>query len=306
MADDADLIASWLFKRHQPSAMALSQAFMQGQGQGRCDVIMRRLVQMGASPVRQALLHVLPYLQAKDLNSVLITDKSMLTVSDDAGLLSIWLMMHAKNGAALMFAVAKNFPAVASYLWKQDSIRADLQAATKALICAVESGYPDCLEILLKHPSPLHANMVDARGRSLLHLAAYEAQSARSVSVVQILLAHGANCTVRSRGLGWTPLFYACCLARDSEDRAGIVRCLLQAQHGLSVIDQVDVVGNTCMHAAAEHGLTQCCQELLSAGSQALTIKNLEGATPEKLAGRAGYQGLQEMLRSAECAQVPP
>jgi len=64
-----------------------------------------------------------------------------------------------------------------------------------------------------------------------LHTAAFHAHP----EAVHMLMAHGADCTVRARGR--TPLHYACASLDRGPLRADVLRALLSSSTGIGVID---------------------------------------------------------------------
>ena len=151
--------------------------------------------------------------------------------------------------------------------------------------------YPqdDTVTFLLAHGSSL--DMVDARGRTALHEAAYRGHS----SIVHILINNGANVNAKDKK-GWTPLFYAA--ARGQEDVINqcleeclvhdkpTYECLLKGAHlrrAVAMKDDLvvqrllrdtnldvtvpDYKGTTALHHAVYNGYTSVVTLLLERGA---------------------------------------
>lgn len=131
---------------------------------------------------------------------------------------------------------------------------------------------------------------VDARGRSLLHLAA----EGKGSAMTELLLAAGADPDARD-SRGYTPLHTAA-----EQDAAEVVRLLAKAGADLSARTPDRLL--TPLHVAAWLGNTEAVRALLAAGAPVQACKE-EGergsATPLHLAAAWGHEDIVELLLAA-------
>lgn len=266
--------------------------------------------------VPQVLLRVLSCVeQHADLRAFSLTSKSMYELATDSVLMASWLMEHRPQDAVYLAAKAKrgdvvlqmitkmgvsatamaggdtplqiacqhNLLNVTDHLWNREaSVRANVDDAARALELAAEKNHVECIQLLLTSPSPLSANSRDTRDRYNsfpLHAAVYYGH----FESVQVLLSHNASPTSLDHD-GGCALHIACNSISDNETRASIIRLLLDAPQGMSVIDcQDDDYGSTPLHIAAQLGLAECCAQLCKAGAQ-VQLRDHGGRTPFQIA----------------------
>ena len=181
---------------------------------------------------------------------------------------------------------------VLEYLWQRSDVRDDVGGAVAAVHAAAKSGNTGGLRLLLKEPSPVDVdNMNSYRGRSPLHLTALCIRG----EAVQVLLQHGASCTFID-DKGFAALHFSCggtergsTTEEEAHARAAVVRMLLDAPQGRSVIDRRasapefavhQNAGPTPLQCAAMHGLVGACEELLRSGAQVDLPGGYYGETP--------------------------
>lgn len=137
--------------------------------------------------------------------------------------------------------------------------------------------------LLEKEP---RVNLADIRGETLLH---YAAQS-YNFSLVQRLLARGADVNARTKFDGITPLHYAA-----FRGHIGIVRLIL-AKGG--EVNARDYAGNTPLSDAVRGDRANCVRLLLASGASVNTKDN-EGNTPLFLAQGDDNVEIMRMLKKA-------
>lgn len=198
--------------------------------------------------------------------------------------------------APLKVAAMTNLPDVVLFLWLRDDVRSDLKAAAHALCLAAGDGHIECMEILLKSPSPLTANCIAPNHWTPMQFAASYGQ----LEALQFLLAQSppASCTVRDQA-GRSALLLVC-EGEDGRDtqRAATVRAILGAPDGRGTIDTpfYPEIGRTPLWCAAFNGLREVCEVLLSSGSQVIDVPDCDGYSPYQIAGRRGHSDVQMLL----------
>lgn len=168
------------------------------------------------------------------------------------------------------------------HLWSIECVRSDVVAAADCLSFAARDGRVEFIRRLLSHPSPLNANTPGFRVKLPLHWAAEFGQA----PAVEILLSFGASRTATNQ-FGKTALHLVCSKSEETDQgdstRASIVRMLLSAAQGMSVLDARCIVGRTPLMCAVQNQLPACCDALLNATSKALDIPDNQGLRPLQL-----------------------
>ncbi|KAF5835667.1 ankyrin repeat-containing domain protein [Dunaliella salina] len=191
---------------------------------------------------------------------------------------------------AIELAAKYGHSQVVANLLQRAEVRADVEAVVGALFLAAQFDQVECLAVLLSPLSPVGANSRSdphkgfdvAQGSTALHKAAY----AGHVQAVRLLLSKGAEVNSMDN-LQCTPLHLACLglCGTKREERAEVVRLMsgvLASCNAACALDSYDAAGSTPLHYAVREGLHECCEALLSAGSQALQMP---------VEGTGGYPG---------------
>ncbi|NXG81178.1 ASB10 protein, partial [Baryphthengus martii] len=161
------------------------------------------------------------------------------------------------------------------------------QELTTPLHITASRGYTDCVQLLLLRGATVN---FAPGGKTALH----EACAAARTDCARLLLAFGADPEAVSEG-GYRPLHL--CKSPDS------IECVQQLlQHGASVNNRTEVEGDTALHVAARHGLTEHVQLLLRYGAE-LEAENEEGQTPLNAACAQPHQP-QDMDRYYRVCQL--
>lgn len=268
LAIDADLMARWLLKYRQASggAHALSIAARKGRG----DVMIRLLTLNGGVSATEAVF---------DKDPDIVVGQ---TCND--------------HPTPLQLAIKHDLRDAVEFLWcRCSNVRSDKQQAKVAFYEAAEYGRAECLEILLSCTPPTPPFLYPTANKSTINgMLRSAALFANSVRVVQIFLAAGGSCTsltepthMHSNGSS-AALHFACVMfgrLGEEESRRAIVRELLHAPGGMSVLDVQDSLGYTPLALAALHGSAGCVDELLRAGAQVIGVRDsIRGRTPLHLA----------------------
>lgn len=114
----------------------------------------------------------------------------VLSVSPTAG-------TRKDEGSAtpLQLAVTYGYLDVVEWLWTRPEVRSNTKAASEAMLTAAKAGQVEVLQLLLKKPTPLDVNYVEDEGGPWSSLM--WAASRAHLEVVELLLLHGASCTLR-------------------------------------------------------------------------------------------------------------
>lgn len=121
--------------------------------------------------------------------------------------------------------------------------------------------------------SKLNLNATNCEGLTALHVAAI----AGNLDMINILLNHGANVSVRTKS-GATALHFAC-----RERRLNVIKLLLNRCHSADIIDLKDSRGDTPLHYAVEQNQLRIVEILLSAKADK-SLRNLAGQRPIDIA----------------------
>lgn len=160
-----------------------------------------------------------------------------------------------------------------------------VQAAVCALHTALFEGYSEVMHVLLAPPSSVTANSFKAGcDRSLLQAAVEQ----NSLEMVRLLISYGASSIYQSSDK-CVALHFACFSSTGQ-----ILRTLLDAPLGMSVIDHKDNNGDTPLTLAAMRGARSSCKMLLDAGA-AVNARNKHGCTPYQRAKE--HPDVQALLR---------
>ena len=197
--------------------------------------------------------------------------------------------LDAEPGLARARAAGGQTPAIVAIYWRAPEILALLRArgAELDVFEAAAAGDAERVRALLAaDPSLRDAHAPD--GWTPLHLASHF----RQTSVIDLLLAHGADVNAVSRNADANaPLHAAAAGGAD----AAVMRRLVDAG---ARVDHRQSGGFTALHEAAAIGNTDVARLLLDAGAQA-DARNNEGRTPGDLARDAGHAALAEALDGA-------
>ncbi|HFJ9612664.1 TPA: ankyrin repeat domain-containing protein [Stenotrophomonas maltophilia] len=143
-------------------------------------------------------------------------------------------------------------------------------------------------------------NVLNEKGNSLMHIAAYHGQEL----VLRELADAGADINVRNKKEGWPPLH--CAIYNNS---FGCVNALVSM--GADVNAQ-DVDGDTALHIAAAYSIIPVAEMILKAGGDA-TARNNHGQVPayitqdplifEKLSQAFNEQTGEKIMREIKACQ---
>ena len=178
-----------------------------------------------------------------------------------------------------------------------------------SLHLAAQEGKLETVKLLIQHGAEIEARSNDRR--TPMHLACLKGHA----DVVQYLIQQNASCNVTDAS-NWTPLIeaanggflplvkifinrqvdlnvqneprkesalYRACLGRYED-----VALYLLEKGGDPML--TDTSQNTCLHIAAETGLTLVVQEMVNNHSADIYAKNKDGATPLTLSCQRGHQ----------------
>jgi ankyrin repeat protein len=147
---------------------------------------------------------------------------------------------------------------------------------------AAQRGQEELMEMFLRHGGEIQAK--DDAGMTPLHLAAFNGRH----NAVSFLISRGASTTSKDFA-GQTPLH----LAAFAGAKKSIERLIAQGVD----IDQRDNREETALHIAVLCGNEKSVELLIAAGADR-DIQNIRGENPEALASKAGYEKIAEMLRA--------
>ena len=102
------------------------------------------------------------------------------------------------------------------------------------------------------------------------------------LGMVDLLLARGADPSIRNPHSGATPLIFTAC---EGSRRA--LHCLLKDQRVLATTDAQDIQGQTALHKACYHGRSDVVRVLLEAGADP-TVADINGHTVMDIAKHKG------------------
>ncbi|OQE16272.1 hypothetical protein PENFLA_c028G01282 [Penicillium flavigenum] len=174
---------------------------------------------------------------------------------------------------------------------------ADVAALTTsretALHYAVPSGNEAVVKLLLENGVDLEATSYTGQ-TALFYAIGFE--NSGSESILNLLLAKGANVTVSDPYRHLTPLHFA---VEDGNEWA--VRSLLA--NGANVMDR-DFLGHTTLHIAAESGNDAVVRMLLEKGAEVSAVAVEEDDTPQKYAEWSGHEGIARLLEEAATQHV--
>ncbi|KAK4694486.1 hypothetical protein P7C71_g3110, partial [Lecanoromycetidae sp. Uapishka_2] len=156
-----------------------------------------------------------------------------------------------------------------------------------ALLWASALGKLDLACSLLTCRWPANVRATNHRGKTALHLAAENDQ----VSLVKLLLEHGAAPQVRSDG-GWTALHNAA-----DKGHLGVVSLLLQ---GNTDVNTTTSSGMTALHWAARNGHTAVVKLLLEVEGIKRNSKDSFDITPMLGAAENGHLDIVQILSPAD------
>ncbi|KAJ5090296.1 hypothetical protein N7532_008980 [Penicillium argentinense] len=169
---------------------------------------------------------------------------------------------------------------------------ADVAALTiereTALHYAVPSRNEAVVKLLLEKGVDLEAT--SSTGHTAL-FSVFDVESSCSESILDLLLAKGANVAVSEPSRHLTPLHFA---AQDGNERA--VRSLLA--NGADVMDR-DYLGHTALHIAAESGNEAVVRMLLEKGADVSAVAVEEDDTPRNFAKSNGHEAIARLLEEA-------
>ncbi|KAJ5273297.1 hypothetical protein N7478_008422 [Penicillium angulare] len=174
---------------------------------------------------------------------------------------------------------------------------ADVAALTierqTSLHYAVLSRNKTVVKLLLEKGVDIEATS-DAGQTALFGAVGFE--NSGSESILNLLLAKGANVNVSERFRNLTPLHFA---AEDSNEWA--VRSLLA--NGANVMDR-DSLGHTTLHIAAESGNEAVVRMLLQKGADISAVAVEEDDTPRNFAEWSGHEAIARLLEEAATQRV--
>ena len=182
------------------------------------------------------------------------------------------------------------------------SMQPNAQHCDSPFHAATRHGHFDSLRLLLRHAVTVYGfdkvapliNAVDVEGNSCLHLATRLRDDSTSLSIVKVLVAHGAYPLQQNRDME-TPIHMCCANA--------LLRTLIyvgeSASMGLNtnVFEYCDAEGLTPLHCAAQNGAVNCIKYLLLESLASPHAQTHEGLTPLDLSLSAGHVECTEILR---------
>jgi len=189
-------------------------------------------------------LHVAARFGLDDVVAVLLEKRADLDHRDDSGRSVLHVAAQYGHARALL-----------TLLDADAGVDARDDMDRTALYAAVASEHVTTAGVLLqRRASP---SIPDKLSRSPLHVACCGTQP----EVVQLLINHHALVTLCDL-YGRTPLHFAAEWGREE-----LVRAIAQAPVGQTTINQVDNLGRSALHAAAENGHLNAVQTLLENGA---------------------------------------
>jgi ankyrin repeat protein len=175
-----------------------------------------------------------------------------------------------ENMTALSSACIKNKPDVVEFLLQRGLDVNALHGGRTALMHAAHDGHLDVLRVLLAADPPVLVNLQDGRGSTALSIAAANNQT----SVVELLLAHGANDNASFYGA-------TCLMQAAHHDHLAVVELLLARFPTLLNARAQD--GATALHIAVLKNALRVVDALLAAGADTNIARN-DGLTPLMMA----------------------
>lgn len=242
------------------------------------DVLMRTWL-LSHHPSHEAM-HMVARKQRGDLMLAMLQDG--VSATELSGILFVTMMMGEDIVLSpLQLAVRYNLIDVCAFLWEKEEVRTSHDARS-SLDWACSLGHNEIVRLLLTQPTTLTANTSCGLGGEGSWKPLQRATECARVETTQLLLSFGASVT--PNGPFGTALCCACLGSGDDAQRAQIIHMLLAAPHGMSVLDQCDMYGDTPLHNAVGRGNKPLCvQALLDAGSKAVNRRGQDG-TPYQLA----------------------
>lgn len=243
----------------------------------------------------EKFLSMLPALLQGDPDRINMRDSYGLTLllhaakKEDLKLIR-YLVQHQANindydiygETALMSVCESGNKKIAKILLKHD---ADTDAQNRwgdtALMAACIKGNIGIVRLLLRHGADTEIR--GRFGRTALLFACWQGK----IDIVRLLLANGANVNVYEDALRDAPLTYA-----RGEKEADIVQLLLESG---AKIDWQNVLGETALMRACEHGNTLVAQLLLRHGAD-IEKKDQNGHTALMKACEHGNRAIVELL----------
>ncbi|KAA0150545.1 hypothetical protein FNF29_05120 [Cafeteria roenbergensis] len=212
---------------------------------------------------------------------------------------------HAKAASELLY-LAKRTKSVAQLLSLED----DRESNRTPLLLAAARLHTDVVSALLGVGA--RPTVVDADGRSALHLCC------RALASQQQREFRRASSPLRGTcegGSGALPLPSASgptfetsedaegLLLHADAGAAGVVIALRESMQDswsswLELVAAADVAGDSALHIAAKHNLTDCCLHMTEGAAEYLAITDAGERTPADVAERAGHLELAGVLRS--------
>jgi len=202
--------------------------------------------------------------------------------------------LDAEPGLVEARTVGGQTPAIVAIYWRAPEILALLRArgAELDVFEAAAAGDAERVRTLLA----ANASLRDAHapdGWTPLHLAGHF----RQTSVIDVLLAHGADVNAVSRNVDANaPLHAAAAGGADTTVMRRLVAAGARVNHRQSG-------GYTALHEVAAIGNADVARLLLDAGGEP-EARNTEGRTPGELAREAGHAALADTLDAAARRRV--
>ena len=168
---------------------------------------------------------------------------------------------------------------------------ASSQRGSTALTVAVDAGHTHVARLLLQLPNAAaRVNVTLCDGMTPLMLASSlpNEESDRALSMLRMLIEHGAEVNASSAKKASTPLILAA-----QNDFTGLVHALLE--NGADV-NHPRKDGWSALHVAADGGFTETCTALLEAGASLSQLTTKRGASPLHTAARRGHTAVLDVL----------
>jgi|RhiMetdeSRZDD1v2_1073273.scaffolds.fasta_scaffold01636_17 uncharacterized protein len=202
--------------------------------------------------------------------------------------------LDAEPALATARSAGGQTPAIVAIYWRAPQMLALLRARGVELDVFEAAAAGDAERVrtvLSKDPSLRDAHAPD--GWTPLHLASHF----RQMSVIDLLLAHGADVNAVSRNADANaPLHAAAAGGADAAVMGRLIEAGARVNHRQSH-------GFTALHEVAAIGNMEVARLLLDAGAEP-DAKNAEGQTPSELARAAGHVALAETLEAAARRRV--
>ena len=197
--------------------------------------------------------------------------------------------LEAEPALATARSASGQTPAIVAIYWRAPQMLALLRSrgAELDIFEAAAAGDAERVRAMLAaDPSLRNAHAPD--GWTPLHLASHF----RHTSVIELLLAHGADVNAVSRNADANaPLHAAAAGGADADVMGRLLRAGARVNHRQSS-------GFTALHEVAAIGNAEVARLLLEAGAEP-DVSNTEGQTPVELARAAGHAALAETLEAA-------